>query len=81
MQADDCPEGVLQPVLERIHLDSLGSIAFYREAAARHGLEEVEVLALTENLITHEPLAKRPKPANFLAIQGQKSRVCLAHCW
>jgi sarcosine/dimethylglycine N-methyltransferase len=53
MQADDCPEGVLQPVLERIHLDSLGSIAFYREAAARHGLEEVEVLALTENLITH----------------------------
>ncbi|MFY9976361.1 MAG: methyltransferase domain-containing protein [Chromatiaceae bacterium] len=53
MQADDCPADVLQPVLERIHLDSLGSIAFYREAAARHGLREVEVIELTENLVTH----------------------------
>jgi ubiquinone/menaquinone biosynthesis C-methylase UbiE len=25
MQADDCPDGVLQPVLDRIHLESLGS--------------------------------------------------------
>jgi sarcosine/dimethylglycine N-methyltransferase len=53
MQADDCPEGVLQPVLDRIHLDSLGSIAFYREAAARHGLEEVQVIELTNNLVVH----------------------------
>lgn len=53
MQADDCPAGVLQPVLDRIHLDSLGSPAFYREAAARHGLKEMEVQDLTGNLITH----------------------------
>jgi sarcosine/dimethylglycine N-methyltransferase len=53
MQADDCPEGVLQPVLDRIHLDTLGSIAFYREAAARHGLEEVQVIELTNNLVVH----------------------------
>jgi sarcosine/dimethylglycine N-methyltransferase len=53
MQADDCPEGVLQPVLDRIHLESLGSIAFYREAAARHGLQELEVLELTNNLVVH----------------------------
>jgi SAM-dependent methyltransferase len=53
MQADDCPEGVLQPVLDRIHLDSLGSIAFYREAAAGHGLQELEVLQLTNNLVVH----------------------------
>jgi sarcosine/dimethylglycine N-methyltransferase len=53
MQADDCPEGVLQPVLDRIHLDSLGSIAFYREAAARNGLEELEVVEMTDHLITH----------------------------
>jgi sarcosine/dimethylglycine N-methyltransferase len=53
MQADDCPEGVLQPVLDRIHLDSLGSIAFYREAAARHGLEEVQIVELTNNLVVH----------------------------
>jgi len=53
MQADDCPGGVLQPVLDRIHLDSLGSIAFYREAAARQGLQELEVLKLTNNLVVH----------------------------
>jgi sarcosine/dimethylglycine N-methyltransferase len=53
MQADDCPEGVLQPVLDRIHLDSLSSIAFYREEAARHGLQELEVLKLTNNLVVH----------------------------
>lgn len=53
MQADDCPEGVLQPVLDRIHLDSLGSIAFYREAAARHGLLELDILEMTDNLVAH----------------------------
>lgn len=53
MQADDCPEGVLQPVLDRIHLDSLGSIAFYREAAERQGLQEVAVFELTKNLVSH----------------------------
>jgi len=53
MQADDCPEGVLQPVLDRIHLDSLGSVAFYREAAARHELSELRVFELTNNLGVH----------------------------
>jgi sarcosine/dimethylglycine N-methyltransferase len=53
MQADDCPDGVLQPVLDRIHLDSLGSFAFYREAAAKFGLEEVEVVPMTEQLVRH----------------------------
>jgi len=53
MQADDCPPGVLQPVLDRIHLDSLGSVAFYRETAARAGLEEVEFLDMTEQLPRH----------------------------
>jgi sarcosine/dimethylglycine N-methyltransferase len=53
MQADDCPDGVLQPVLERIHLDSLGSVAFYREAAVRHGLNELGVFELTNNLVVH----------------------------
>jgi sarcosine/dimethylglycine N-methyltransferase len=53
MQADDCPPGVLEPVLARIHLDSLGSIATYRAAAARHGLAPIEVLEMTDNLVTH----------------------------
>ncbi|WP_296808342.1 class I SAM-dependent methyltransferase [Thiocapsa sp.] len=53
MQADDCPPGVLEPVLARIHLDSLGSIGAYRAAAARHGLALMEALEMTENLVTH----------------------------
>lgn len=53
MQADDCPEGVLQPVLDRIHLDSLGSPAFYRRQAKRLGWEEVEYKEMTEQLVNH----------------------------
>jgi sarcosine/dimethylglycine N-methyltransferase len=53
MQADDCPPGVLQPVYDRIHLSSLGSVKFYREAAARHGLELVDFRAMPEQLRNH----------------------------
>lgn len=53
MQADDAPVDQLQPVYDRIHLDSLGSIAFYREMGAKYGLEEVKVLPMTEQLRTH----------------------------
>jgi sarcosine/dimethylglycine N-methyltransferase len=53
MQADDCPPGVLQPVYDRIHLSSLGSVRFYRDAAARHGLAEVAVRPMPQQLRTH----------------------------
>lgn len=53
MQADDCPPGVLGPVLERIHLDTLGSFAFYRATLKELGLEEIEVLDLTHQLVRH----------------------------
>lgn len=53
MQADDCPLGVLQPVYDRIHLNSLGSVRFYRAAAARHGLEEVAVKPMPDQLRHH----------------------------
>ena len=53
MQADDCPPGVLQPVYDRIHLDSLGSFAFYRAQAAGRGWREVAVKAMTDQLRTH----------------------------
>ena len=41
MQTDDCPAGVLQPILDRIHLDTLGTPRFYRETAASNGLLEL----------------------------------------
>jgi len=66
MQADNCPEDVLQPVLERIHLDSLGSFAYYRQQAQNLGWEEVTVTDLTPQLVTHytrvrQELTKRGK--------------------
>jgi sarcosine/dimethylglycine N-methyltransferase len=53
MQADDCPAGVLQPVLDRIHLETLGSIGFYRAEAKRLGWQEVGVADLTHQLVAH----------------------------
>jgi len=53
MQADDCPAGVLQNVLSRIHLDTLGSFAFYRDEAARLGWDELAVEDLTPQLVLH----------------------------
>lgn len=64
MQSDDCPPGVLQPILERIHLESLGSCAFYRDELQKRGFTEISVTPLTSNLRTHysrvgEELRKR----------------------
>jgi len=59
MQADDCPPDVLKPVYERIHLDSLGSFAFYREALGELGFEEVTCLDLTDQLRNHYARVRR----------------------
>jgi cyclopropane fatty-acyl-phospholipid synthase-like methyltransferase len=53
MQADRVPEGVLAPVLERIHLSTMGSFAFYRDAARELGFEEVRCEDLTPQLVRH----------------------------
>ncbi|WP_405662719.1 methyltransferase domain-containing protein [Streptomyces sp. RK9] len=37
MAVDDCPPGVLQPILDRIHLDDMGSPGFYARELARLG--------------------------------------------
>lgn len=53
MQADNCPEGVLQPILDRIHLSSLGSPGFYRQVADKLGLNVLKYDDLTHQLINH----------------------------
>lgn len=53
MQSDDCPDGVLQPILDRIHLDTLGSPAFYRSEARRLGMEEIGFEDHAEQLPAH----------------------------
>ncbi|MBE9562240.1 MAG: methyltransferase domain-containing protein, partial [Proteobacteria bacterium] len=53
MQSDDCPAGVLQPVLDRIHLDSMGSFDFYTKTAMELGFEKVQIIEMTNQLIRH----------------------------
>lgn len=53
MQADDVPDGVLQPVYDRLDLSDLGSMRFYREAAQDIGFEVVDQVDLVHNLRTH----------------------------
>jgi sarcosine/dimethylglycine N-methyltransferase len=53
MQADDCPDGVLQPVYDRLQLTSLGSFSSYRRMAEERGMQLVEQADLTPNLRTH----------------------------
>ncbi|WP_348761449.1 methyltransferase domain-containing protein [uncultured Salinisphaera sp.] len=40
MMADDCPDGVLGPVLDRIQLETMGSPGFYRKELTTRGLTE-----------------------------------------
>lgn len=54
MQSDNNPEPeVLEPILARIHLDTLGSFATYRQLAREVGFEELNVVDLSEQLPTH----------------------------
>ena len=53
MQAEDCPSGVLQAVLSRIHLDSLGSVPFYREQLSAVGFGKFKFIDLTPQLARH----------------------------
>lgn len=53
MQSDDCPDGVLQPILDRIQLTSLASFGFYRRELTARAFEEAGTEPLTDQLRTH----------------------------
>lgn len=53
MQADECPEGVLQPIYDRIHLISLGSPGFYRDYAKQIGFQDMGYVNLDKYLPLH----------------------------
>jgi SAM-dependent methyltransferase len=53
MQGDNIPEGVLGPVLDRIHLDSLGSFKFYWEEARKNGFELMSINNMSQHLVIH----------------------------
>lgn len=53
MQADDADPATLQPVLERIHLPSMGSVAKYKGYAAGLGWETVDIDEKPDCLVRH----------------------------
>mmetsp|Transcript_9573 Transcript_9573/g.18050 ORF Transcript_9573/g.18050 Transcript_9573/m.18050 type:complete len:614 (+) Transcript_9573:319-2160(+) len=53
MEADEVDKKALAPIYNRIHLSSMGSVAFYKAEAKKHGLEFVEFHNLTEHLVKH----------------------------
>ena len=53
MQADDCPPGVLQPVYDRLELDSIGSFAWYRQQLGQLGFREIGCTPMVEHLRSH----------------------------
>jgi len=65
MQSESCPPDVLQPILDRIHLDTLGSIQTYRRIAVSVGFEEIEVLDLSEHLPTHYARVREEITPNY----------------
>ncbi len=53
MKADDCPDDVLRPILDRIRLETLGSPRFYRDELARLGFTVIEFEDHTPQLTRH----------------------------
>jgi sarcosine/dimethylglycine N-methyltransferase len=53
MKDDGCPDSVLQPILDRIHLETLGSPGFYKQAGQAAGLELIAFDDYSPQLTRH----------------------------
>lgn len=73
MQADDCPPGVLQPVYDRLSLDSLASIAWYRSELDKRGFDEVAVHNHTDQLRNHYASVKQQLRDNYRRLADEIS--------
>ncbi len=65
MQSESCSQDGLQPILDRIHLDSLGSLALYRKLATRLGLQEMQWTDLSHQLSNHYSRVLQEVEANW----------------
>lgn len=68
MQVKDVPKKELKPVLDRIHLETMGSIAFYRHMATKYGFEEVVIEDHTSQLINHYGRIKKELKGRYQEI-------------
>lgn len=74
MQSDSLrDESVLQPIYDRIHLSSLGSIGFYRRTLGALGMEEVKVELATPQLRTHYARVREELAARRGELEGEVS--------
>ena len=73
MRADACPEGVLDPILERLMLTDLGSPGFYRETLERLGLRCVTFEDHSEQLVAHYGRVREELLARRQELAGQVS--------
>ncbi len=74
MQSDDCPENVLQPIYDRIHLSSLASPEYYKKTARAAGLEFDTFEDLTEQLPRHYHRILKETQAHEPRLEGKISR-------
>ena len=69
MQTESCSQDALEPILDRIHLGSLGSLANYRKLATVLGFEEVQWIDLTPQLANHYSRVLQEVDANFESLR------------
>jgi cyclopropane fatty-acyl-phospholipid synthase-like methyltransferase len=65
MQSEDCPPDVLQPILDRIHLEDLGSVQFYKTNLEKRGFAELETLERPDDMRTHYARVKEELSENY----------------
>ncbi|MEX2587078.1 MAG: methyltransferase domain-containing protein [Actinomycetota bacterium] len=73
MAADDCPPGVLSPILERIHLDSLGSPGWYIDTLQELGLIDEGYEDHAHQLTNHYSRVLRELESREDELQGRVS--------
>lgn len=73
MQADTADTSALQPIFDRIHLPSMGSVAAYRAYARDLGLEEVEIDERPHQLGTHYDRVRQELSARRRELEGKVS--------
>jgi len=73
MKADDCPEGVLQPILERIHLPDLGSPGFYKGKLEELGFKDLGFEDMSHQLTRHYTRVKETLEQEAPRLEGKVS--------
>ncbi|MAY73156.1 MAG: SAM-dependent methyltransferase [Phycisphaerae bacterium] len=73
MRSDNCPEGVLDPILQRIHLPDLGSPGFYKSVASKLGWKDEGYEDMTDQLVNHYTRVLETTEAEAPRLQGRVS--------